>query len=420
MPKNPEIRTAIDDYFADLDAVSLRNQVLARTRGETRRQRKLSVGLAVALVLMLAAVTAVAVTLLTAAEMVEQHAVPAAQGNDAEAVNETFSHAELGELLRLADENGLTVPKELRTAFEGDQGYWEEEAIMGLMVSEFGGPYSTWSIEQKHWFGEVMTAIGFREHNHARLPAQGDISCEEALHAAQARILADYGDDVSDATLWCRSIDYSDYILPDGRISAPEWEITFTPASADRSAYRLLISRAGEIRSLDVHAAPASGGSGDAVVEHFIAISDGMHAWSYETWANLGRELEACTADTIRSWLFQRAGYRLPPASGLSCEEARALALAAVGLAYSDTRSAVCCTDAGTAIWKIEILTSAPEDIGRGRYTAIHLVELDATTGSLRDKREFIVGGSIDPIITFIPSSLYGTQPDNLSDTPNG
>ena len=53
-----------------------------------------------------------------------------------------------------------------------------------------------------------------------------------------------------------------------------------------------------------------------------------------------------------------------------------------------------------TPIWKIETHTMTPEDERAGTYTAIWLLEIDAITGIVREKREFEVGAGGMTIMT--------------------
>lgn len=384
-------------------------------------KKKLSVGLVVVMALLLATVTAVAVALLTASQLVEDDVVPIARSNDTAEINEWFSNEELRHIIKVAQENNIRVSDELLTLLENGQGYYEQEVIMSLLRAEFGDNFSEWTIEQQHWFGEIMVEIGFRDDNQYRLPDEKEISCQEAVSIAQEYIAERYGDDVTDADTWKLMVSYEALRTDEGIIRPAQWCMRFTPVSASFNTYSLTMSSAGEILTFDAQAAPESNESGDDVIDHYISVYGGLREWTYDIWASLGERLKGCShdIDTERSWAFYQADYMLPPEEGIPYDEAQRIAIEAVGNEYTSTRSAVCCQGGGRPIWKIETLTQYPEDIGSGRYSAIWLVEIDCITGEVLDKQEFVVGGDTDPLITFVPHQLWMNMP-TMPEGPNG
>lgn len=113
--------------------------------GRYRVRRRLTAGWVLALALMLLAVGAVAAVLLTHTEIIERFAVPMALENDAGAVNESYSHEELAEIIAVLSENGITLEEDtqIMRALESGQGYWEEETLMAICREAFGGIFYT-------------------------------------------------------------------------------------------------------------------------------------------------------------------------------------------------------------------------------------------------------------------------------------
>lgn len=393
----------------------------ARREGEKTVKKKLTVGLVVLIAMLLVTVTAVAVALLTASQLVEDDVVPIALDNDTVEINEWFSSEELRHIIEVAQENNIQVSDELLTLLENGRGYYEQEVIMSLLRAEFGDNFSEWTIEQQHWFGEIMVEIGFRDYNQYRLPDKNEISYQEAVGIAKEYIAERYGDDVTDVNMWKLMVSYEALRTDEGIISPVQWCMEFTPFSTSYNAYSLTMSSAGEVLTFDATAAPVSNESGDAVIGHYISVYGGLREWTYDIWASLGERLKGCShdIDTERSWAFYQADYILPPEEGIQYEEAQEIAIEAVGNEYTSTRSAVCCKGGGRPIWKIETLTQYPEDIGSGRYSAIWLVEIDCMTGEVLDKQEFVVGGGTDPLITFVPHQLWMNMP-LMPEGPNG
>ena len=286
------LKRAIDADLSGLRASERERATILRNVLEGRNvKKKLSVGLIMVLALALAAVTALAAALLSAKEVVEQQVVPMAQQNDAETTNEQFSNAELAQIIKLAQENGIAIPDRLMLALEGGQGYFEQEVIMALAKSEFGYVYDQWTLEQQYWFDEVMVAIGFRKMNSARLPDAGEISLDQAISILKARTLEEYGDDVSDASTWVRHATYGVGVNGEGKVVAPaSWFFQFQPTDVKHNEYTLQMDSAGNITSMDVRKAP-DGGYGADVIRQYQAVYGDFSDWTPEVWAALGKDL---------------------------------------------------------------------------------------------------------------------------------
>ncbi len=192
------IRHAMDAELSGLTLTrSRRGEICENAIGGTKVKRKLTVGLAFAIVLMLIAVTALAVALLSPQEVVEQVAVPMAQGNDREwRVEMDFSPAELAAFIRACNENGIDLDENhaIMQAIRNGEGYDEEEAIMAVCRVAFGGNYAEWTIAERHWFRGVMVEIGWAEENCEVLPGPDDLTEEEARSRMLAAIRAEYGE----------------------------------------------------------------------------------------------------------------------------------------------------------------------------------------------------------------------------------
>ena len=113
----------------------------------------------------------------------------------------------------------------------------------------------------------------------------------------------------------------------------------------------------------------------------------------------------------MRAWFFACAEYILPPENSITQAEAERLAFEAVGDAYTKIDGMVCCMDRGTPIWKMELKTLYPQDIGSGEYSHIWLVEMDCASGEINDIQEYSVGGEISPFIQWVPRSVIENPP---------
>ncbi len=181
------------------------DEMLEHAIGGVKVKRKLTVGLALAIVMMLLAAAALAAAVpaivewLNARQVVEEVAVPLAQGNDRDWRVETdFSPEELAQFIAALGENGFTLDENSRImeAFRSGEGYDEEEAIMAVCREAFGGNIGEWTLAQQHWFWDVMVQIGWAEENAMEMPGPDDLTEEEARGRMLAAIRAGYGEDL--------------------------------------------------------------------------------------------------------------------------------------------------------------------------------------------------------------------------------
>ena len=179
------IHTGIDRHCATLTSDPHRVQRVLNLAHETQGtggivvKKKLSIGFVMLLVFMFMSLTALAVALLTGTQIVEQFAVPMAQENDtATYTQESYTHEELVRLIKTLNENGFSLEEDsnIMRALQNGKGYWEEEVLMAICREAFGGNFSTWSIEEKHWFDNMTVQIGFKERNPYRIPGEGDMT----------------------------------------------------------------------------------------------------------------------------------------------------------------------------------------------------------------------------------------------------
>ncbi len=325
---NNPIRAAIDECLSGVDALpSLRGEVLSQTRGEKKVKKRLSVGLVLTIVLVLIAVSALAVALLSAREIVEKEVLPMATGNDAGGLNEDFTYEELQKIVKLAEENGIALEGNIKERLEAGQGYYEQETIMALAKSEFGPYPAGWTLEQQYWFEEVMIAIGFKDVNYCCLPKEGDLSYDEAVALALERIKKEKGEDVTDSARWSRLITFCSDLDPDtGAYIPPSYGVEYMAKNTDDRSYRMTISSKGEISDFVV----TEPNWRDKWNEDYMAkdfwTADGMYRF-YQKWKPMGDELRAAgeTLGLDLDFLI-RLPIGTPKATDITRDEAYAVA----------------------------------------------------------------------------------------------
>lgn len=163
------VHTGIDRQCASLTSDPYRVQRVLNKAHEVPEtgglfvKKKMSVGLIALIALLLLSLTAVAIELLTGMQIIEHFAVPMAQENDSEPyMQENYTHDELAQLIQTLSENGITLDEGsiIQKALASGHGYWEKDTIREICNATFGPDPGAWTLEQKHWYGEMMTAIG--------------------------------------------------------------------------------------------------------------------------------------------------------------------------------------------------------------------------------------------------------------------
>lgn len=408
-----DIRRAMDQCLPHLeDRPDFDCVVLRRIRGTRTARKKWSVGIVAAIILVLAAATALAVVLLSSQDIVEQIAIPLAQSNDNNnKINENYSEKDVEQIVRIAKENDITIPQELLNILEGNRGYPEEEVIMSLACNAFGGSYSYWTLEQKHWFGEMMILIGFRDRNPDCLPQGDDLTYEQVFKIIRQKIIVEYGDDIENQAMWDCLVDYKSLNDDEGNILPPRWFFEFKPTILQRNGYNAIVESTGEIVELNIQPTYAPESHVGEILEHYESVYGYYMDWNYEIWAKFGKDIQGHDPGSNKGWAFQHAGYRLPPEGCITDKQAQDLALKEVNLEYTTVSHPVCCTVEGTPIWKINTYTLYPQDMGTGQYTAIWSLEIDCMTGAIRDKFQFIVGSATSYLTMWVPRSVYENLP---------
>lgn len=383
-------------------------------------KNKLSFGFVLLLAFMFMSLTALAVALLTGTQIVEQVAVPMAQENDTETyTQESYTHEELVRLIQTLNENGITLNEDanIMRALQNGQGYWEEETLMAICREAFGGNFSTWSIEEKHWFDNMTVQIGFKEKNPYLIPGEGDMSIPEAKAYAAKLLKDEYGVElpVENNEKWMIwEWFYAPWTDTEGNHPAT-WKFEYVNKETNMVVYSAKFDRDGNVIELkglpfssnSVHAASFN----DAnmyIDEKYGAMGD----WSIEGWMEFGQLIAPFEPSSQREWAHQQAGYCVPPTGSL--DEAAALQIArdVIKLGNEDSYQIICCTDDEKSIYKLTLRFEFPEDRVQYRYDEIWCVEMDCLTGEITAMREHQPGDTtIQYLELFVPFSVLDRMP---------
>ena len=435
------IQQSLNAELSGLNTTSWqRDKYFENATGGYKVKRKLTYGLVLAIVLLLAAATAIAVALLSPREVVEQVAVPMAQENDSDwRVNTEFSPEELAEFIRAANESGITIDEndDIMQALRNGEGYDEEETIMEVCRKAFGGTYSFWTLEQKHWFDEMMVAIGFADGPVWDMPGEGELSEEEAKAKLIAAIQDEFNDEMyqsdyeeemnlADSDKFRLALDYYWQPAKDGTV----WHMDAWPRSEERlDYYTASLDKDGNVLNViartrrnpnaterpaqkpvpePTDTAQTATGESAAYTEGWISLSrlDSVTAdnildraedvygltndWTSEVWAEVAEAVREMPADTLEGkmvkatpWIAWREGL-------LTQEEAEEQAFRKTGMRIGEYNN-VCLIDSQpNPVWKFRLIEYS------GEYRDM-LVEIDAVTGELLDLDMFMTQNPVEP-----------------------
>ena len=410
--RSEQIKNALDTTLSGLqDDPWLSQRIIQASKRAVKPRIRFSYGIILAVLLLLLAATAVAAVYLSSQQFIQQEVLPIAKENDADGYEEKFSNQELSKIVQLAQENGIELSSDMMTAFENGFGYSEQSAIMEIVSADFGEKYYSWSIEQKYWFGEMMVLLGFRTYNPCHLPSEDEASLQDCLLTIQNRILEDYGDDITDASIWKQSVSFEELSENGTMHGNPHWYFNFDSLDLQHNLYEVELTAQGEIISVKPSFVPSDDSTGNEIVDQFGQIYGYYGNWSVETWVSLDQALQGRVPGGARAWFFACANYILPPTNSIPQAEAEQLALQAVGKEYTKVDGVVCCLDCGTPIWKIGLKTLYPQDIGSGEYSHIWLVEMDCFSGEINNIQEYSPGSQISPLIQWVPRSIIENPP---------
>ena len=379
-------------------------------------KRKISVVAILVAALMLFTVTALAVVLLSPKEIVEQVAVPTAQSNE----QENYTYEDLQNLLQTLNENGITLDEgsTLMQAFKAGHGYWERDTIDEICRTAFGRNQGIWTLEQKHWYGEMMKAIGAWGINIWLLPEGEEISLSEARALAVKTLKDAYGAELpAESNEDWEVYETFELAWQPETDSYPrenaQWTVLFSRRNGGSLSYDVTFDRFGQ------NAVPWRA----SFLEHINTkdlgtVMDDLEEregtctqWSLETWAEFGNLISDMEIKSQNGWLYQHAGYCLPPEGAISAEEALEIARKETGASGWIGENIICCMDHDRPIYKICQRVFLDGTQNGGRYDHVWCVEIDCMTGEALDMREYTYTPDSSPMMMYVPFSLLSEEP---------
>ena len=187
------IRQEINAELSFMDSrPSLHNDIMSQIKGEKVVNKKVSLALVFVLILLLTGTVAVAAVLLSGKDFVDQFLAPMSQKTE----DAQWTDEELDQILSLAEDNGVEITEDIRAALKSSDPVYKEELLRLFMKIDLGFYPATWPLEEQAWYNELLVKYGLAEEQTRFLPAEGEISQEEALNIARKYMLEKWNVDV--------------------------------------------------------------------------------------------------------------------------------------------------------------------------------------------------------------------------------
>lgn len=406
----------MDDYARIPDRVS---EAYVRSalnlKEEPMKKRRVSLALILAIVLILVAVTAVATVLLGGREFVQEVMQPKAQEND----SDRWSEEDVQEILRIAQENGLSLDEAQQARLLSMGGYYKEELMRLFMKLDLGKYPSTWSIEDQAWYGQMLVDIGMYEETYSTLPEAGEATEEEMLLAVQNHVHAQYDPQaaLADETIYRRHTTYQ-WTPSDTKEEALEkqWYVEYEPLDLVHPGYRFALDADANILSEWME--PGIAGREEqptpaALRYRYEALYGNFYEWEMETFVDFQRMLRAAAAvhgfgNAEVLELLSHAEFALAQPGAKTKDMAMDAAMAAVMARENLQASALQRSKAYAVyllgeeapVWKVTL---------PGMTDGDYVVEVNALTGEVRNSH-FIPFGADSIARNFMLESVYQEQ----------
>ena len=424
-----KMHKAIDTTLSGLngDPWLFRRITACAAEGEIKVKKRLSIGMVLAIILLLIAAVAAAVTLLSKPEIVqnvmEEKAVELALKNDTETtVNEKFSAEELAELIRDLNENGFTLDEDnvIMQLIRNGQGYYEEEAIMEICRQAFGGNMAAWTLEQQDWYIRLMVKIGFLESYDSRIPGEENMTYEEAEAFAFRKIREAYGEDLplEDRSIWVleRQFYKQDPDDPD----TATWDFWLEPRDMDHGRYTISFRDHDPEGTADVWASVQDWSetyTGDELLGTFWGVYGPEGKWTQETWQKM-HDMAQTAQTTPGNWdeqilkAYRITEYPDPGENDISREEAILKAQEALEEPRAALNGAALTEYEGRRQWMVSFIIYAPEDGTEDEAAGIYAAAVDSATGEVLSVRR---QGMYDTTaFAWVPEAAYNQAWEGL------
>ncbi len=228
-----EFHEAIDTTLSGLqENPFLAQRVMAQGIGKDDIivKKNLSIGFVLVIVLMLLAVTALAVALLSGKEAVEEILVPIVTQSQEEA----WTHDELDMISQQLIDQGFTVTEDIRQKLSATDPVYKEQLLRLFMKMDYGEIPASWPLEEQAWYDELLVALGLKDERSRVLPEGDEMDENKALEIAQSYILQKWNIAVANSEQYLLRVQYM-ITSDDNNQPVKQWDITYESTSGQAS-----------------------------------------------------------------------------------------------------------------------------------------------------------------------------------------
>lgn len=339
-------------------------------------KKKLSVGLVLAIVLCLLAVSALAAALLSVQEVVEQELIPIVQ--ESERIYFTTEEAE--RVLAIAEENGLHLDEERRQRLFDRQGHVDKyELLLTIFSAEYGWNPGLWTPEEWATAEEILYNAGLTDIRRHFMPVEGALTLEQAIEIANTHVreACDAEVDLTDESQYRLFVRYYHRESEESKQRFPEWLIQCEALTAELNTYYIGLTAEGKIQSCKVIPAPCV--EPGSFYSGYVKKYGPMNTWDHETWQAFARDAQNVHTDYELGQLLQAMSFPDISPDALSREQAVDLALAQVDVPGAQT-SAVYTGTEEHPLWKVRLeheegIDAVEINAFTGEITSVHRVQ---------------------------------------------
>lgn len=371
------VRASIDDCLSGVDQLpSLRVDIVRKARGEIKVKKKLSVGLALMIILTLLVAGAVAAVILSIRQIVEEKAIPMANQYE----GELYTAEDTDAILQLAEENGIElsqpVKAQIQKALDQGEGYFKEEMLMALAKAEFGENPAAWTLEQQKWFDDVCIAVGLISEPEKAMPTGGEDAKLSIVQAATDYIHQTYATDapLDDPSKYEIGVQYINGLYNDYK--GLYWAVDYLPLYLEGAEYWVYLREDGSLLGDAVFSGLNNASTVFDILDAYTRIFSMADTWSQSTLRSF-RDAAIQSADTnSRAYLcLAQTKYPDIPENAISREQAHSIAAKYVGYDEQLSRSQMFFIgDKPNPVWKVRIILDADQ----------WSLEIDCITGEVK------------------------------------
>ena len=413
-----DFHEAIDTTLSGLqpDPWLYRRVAAGLEEGEKQVKRRFSTALVIALIIAMLGAVALAATLLSHQEVVEQVAIPLAKENDGQvSANNLYSTEDLSELVRSLNENGITLEENNRImqSLKNGQAYYEEETIMEICRQAFGGNFYTWTLEEQDWFGRLMVEIGFYETYESRLPGKENLTYEDAEAFAFDRLRKVYGEELEAENREVYQLSRQFYHDAENGGKA-SWSFMLEPLDVTHGRYSIRFTDEDPVGTASVSADIPDWTkpyTGPELINQFHTV----YSWAQGSWPqSVRRQLHEMMRDAVlepgnyyytvcRGYLL--TDYPDPTENEITRDEAIRVGKEALQMDRAALDSAVLTEYEGKRTWLVGMVINQPDYPQTDDEAGTYVIAIDSATGKVESVRKSTEDDDIS--FAFVPQAAY-------------